>query len=425
MALAPSRAGSPARTNRTTQGRDRDRRQRSRRPTSRAAKPRRVAQRRDRRRRTNTNDASRTSTVTTSSTRSRMIVANAPVAVIALAARLACAQKIRANDLARARRQHAARREPDGRRAERARRTSCRPSGSSRYCQRSARIARFTTSSPATSASHSGRARTISRANAPEIHVVEKQRHSATRERPARRWCECAIACGSNVLYYSALRLPTSRGHYMLLLSAPVAPCKMHSLLRTRILLPLAAPILQTTLADRRPDRQGKVRDIYEFGDRLLIVATDRISAFDYVLGSGIPDKGKVLTQISAFWFERTRSIVAEPRARRPIAATTRPERAARGDAAARPLDARHANRAAADRVRRARLSVGLGLEGLRRRPARCAASACRPDCANRIACRSRSSRPATKAQSGHDINISEKDAAALVGPPVLDRSAI
>ena len=72
-----------------------------------------------------------------------------------------------------------------------------------------------------------------------------------------------------------------------------------------------APPILQTTLADRRPDRQGKVRDIYDFGERLLIVATDRISAFDYVLGSGIPDKGKVLTQISAFWFERTRAIVA------------------------------------------------------------------------------------------------------------------
>ena len=60
--------------------------------------------------------------------------------------------------------------------------------------------------------------------------------------------------------------------------------------------MPLAAPILQTTLADRRPDRQGKVRDIYDFGDSLLIVATDSISAFDYALGSGIPAKGKVLT---------------------------------------------------------------------------------------------------------------------------------
>src|ERR1700674_5667110 len=78
----------------------------------------------------------------------------------------------------------------------------------------------------------------------------------------------------------------------------------------TRKLLPLASPILRTTLNGRPPDRQGKVRDIYEFGDRLLIVATDRISAFDYILGSGIPDKGKVLTQISAFWFDRMRSIV-------------------------------------------------------------------------------------------------------------------
>ena len=51
--------------------------------------------------------------------------------------------------------------------------------------------------------------------------------------------------------------------------------------------MPLVSPILHTTLGARRPDRQGKVRDIYDFGDQLLIVATDRISAFDYVLGSG------------------------------------------------------------------------------------------------------------------------------------------
>jgi phosphoribosylaminoimidazole-succinocarboxamide synthase len=56
---------------------------------------------------------------------------------------------------------------------------------------------------------------------------------------------------------------------------------------------------------------RGKVRDIYDLGDgRLLIVATDRISAFDSVLPNGIPDKGAVLTQLSAFWFERTREVV-------------------------------------------------------------------------------------------------------------------
>lgn len=51
--------------------------------------------------------------------------------------------------------------------------------------------------------------------------------------------------------------------------------------------------------------RRGKVRDIYDFHDRLLFIATDRISAFDWVMPNGIPDKGRVLTQISRFWFER------------------------------------------------------------------------------------------------------------------------
>src|SRR5689334_17558652 len=55
---------------------------------------------------------------------------------------------------------------------------------------------------------------------------------------------------------------------------------------------------------------RGKVRDTYDLGERLLIVATDRISAFDVVLPTGIPDKGKVLSQMSAWWFERTKDVV-------------------------------------------------------------------------------------------------------------------
>ena len=58
------------------------------------------------------------------------------------------------------------------------------------------------------------------------------------------------------------------------------------------------------------PLKRGKVRDVYDLGDRLLIVATDRVSAFDVVLPNGIPDKGKVLTQMSAYWFEATSSVV-------------------------------------------------------------------------------------------------------------------
>src|SRR2546423_2786491 len=51
--------------------------------------------------------------------------------------------------------------------------------------------------------------------------------------------------------------------------------------------------------------RRGKVRDVYDLGDAFLFVATDRISAFDVILSPGIPDKGRVLNQISSFWFER------------------------------------------------------------------------------------------------------------------------
>jgi phosphoribosylaminoimidazole-succinocarboxamide synthase len=74
--------------------------------------------------------------------------------------------------------------------------------------------------------------------------------------------------------------------------------------------MPLPAPLLSTSFPGLSPIRSGKVRDLYDAGEDLLIVATDRISAFDYVLGSGIPDKGKVLNQLSAFWFDLTKDTV-------------------------------------------------------------------------------------------------------------------
>ncbi len=55
---------------------------------------------------------------------------------------------------------------------------------------------------------------------------------------------------------------------------------------------------------------RGKVRDVYDLGDRLLMVASDRISAFDYVLGTPVPDKGKILTQISTWWFQQLEGVV-------------------------------------------------------------------------------------------------------------------
>ena len=61
---------------------------------------------------------------------------------------------------------------------------------------------------------------------------------------------------------------------------------------------------------DIKPDAQGKVRDLYDLGDKLLLVATDRISAFDYILKDDIPYKGQVLTQLSCFWFELLAAVV-------------------------------------------------------------------------------------------------------------------
>ncbi|HEV8208596.1 MAG TPA: phosphoribosylaminoimidazolesuccinocarboxamide synthase [Vicinamibacterales bacterium] len=184
--------------------------------------------------------------------------------------------------------------------------------------------------------------------------------------------------------------------------------------------MPLSLPILQTTLADRRPDRQGKVRDIYDFGDRLLIVATDRISAFDYVLGSGIPDKGKVLTQISTFWFERMRPIVANH-----LLSTT---------ASSYPGEARRAVELLQGRSMLVTRTEPLPIECVARGYLSGSGwkdyAATGELCGIRLPAGLRESdrlpepifTPATKAQSGHDINITEKDAAELVGKRVLER---
>jgi len=72
----------------------------------------------------------------------------------------------------------------------------------------------------------------------------------------------------------------------------------------------MAEPLLETNFTDVPLLARGKVRDIYDLGSQLLIVATDRISAFDVVMPNGIPDKGRVLTQMSLFWFDLTQNIV-------------------------------------------------------------------------------------------------------------------
>ena len=68
--------------------------------------------------------------------------------------------------------------------------------------------------------------------------------------------------------------------------------------------------VYQTDFADIKLKQRGKVRDVYDLGDKLLIVATDRISAFDVVMADPIPEKGKILSQISAQWFKNTKHII-------------------------------------------------------------------------------------------------------------------
>src|SRR5438309_2445381 len=69
-------------------------------------------------------------------------------------------------------------------------------------------------------------------------------------------------------------------------------------------------PLLQIDLPGIPKIKSGKVREIFDLGDRLLLVATDRISAFDCIMPNGIPRKGEILTQLSFFWFERFASVV-------------------------------------------------------------------------------------------------------------------
>lgn len=68
--------------------------------------------------------------------------------------------------------------------------------------------------------------------------------------------------------------------------------------------------VLATSLPSLPPPRVGKVREVYDLGEELLIVATDRISAFDVIMANGIPDKGRILTQLSAFWFEMLSDVI-------------------------------------------------------------------------------------------------------------------
>ncbi len=172
--------------------------------------------------------------------------------------------------------------------------------------------------------------------------------------------------------------------------------------------------VLETQLPGLTLQRRGKVRDVYDLGDTLLIVATDRISAFDYVLGSGIPDKGKVLTQLSAFWFERIASLTPHHLLSIDVndfPAVTKPHHdILRG----RTMWVRKTDPLPVECVARGYLS-GSGLKDYLKTGAVCGV-ALPPGLHDSDMLPEPIFTPATKAETGHDENISEVEAANVLG---------
>jgi len=184
--------------------------------------------------------------------------------------------------------------------------------------------------------------------------------------------------------------------------------------------VPVADPLLETRLNGLPPHRKGKVRDIYDLGDALLLIATDRISAFDYVLGTGIPDKGKVLTQLSAFWFERTRHIVPNQVLETDVRRYPSDLRRHAAFLDGRSMLVRKTNPVPVECVARGCLS-GSGWKDYVATGAVCGLQL-PPGLRESDRLPEPIFTPATKATSGHDINISDAEAAKLVGPELIEK---
>jgi len=180
-------------------------------------------------------------------------------------------------------------------------------------------------------------------------------------------------------------------------------------------------PLLQLDLPGIRKVKSGKVREVFDLGDRLLFVATDRISAFDCIMPNGIPRKGEVLTQISHFWFTQTEPLVPNhllARADDPLPAALQPFAA---QLARRSMIVQKAVPLTIECVVRGYLA-GSGWKEYQRTqtvcgialPAGLKESAELPEPIFT---------PATKAETGHDENIPFDTAAQLVGADIATRA--
>lgn len=178
--------------------------------------------------------------------------------------------------------------------------------------------------------------------------------------------------------------------------------------------------ILKTEFPDITFVKRGKVRDIYDLGEYLLLVATDRISAFDVVLPNGIPGKGRVLTQISIYWFKQMEDIIPNH-----IVATKVEDFPERLNKYADILEGRSML------VRKARpmpveCVVRGYLSGTSWKEYREKGSICGIKLPNGLVESSRLNEPiftpSTKAEQGHDINISLGDVKGIVGNDLTER---
>jgi phosphoribosylaminoimidazole-succinocarboxamide synthase len=178
--------------------------------------------------------------------------------------------------------------------------------------------------------------------------------------------------------------------------------------------------ILETDLTGVERHGRGKVRDVYSVGDRLVIVATDRISAFDYILPTGIPDKGKVLTQLSIFWFDFLRDVTPTHFLSANVDEYPQPLPSFRGQLEGRSMLVKRAKMIEIECVARGYIS-GSGWKEYKQQGTVCGI---------RLPAGLKESdklpepifTPSTKAQSGHDENVSFETVVSLIGEDLARR---
>jgi phosphoribosylaminoimidazole-succinocarboxamide synthase len=178
--------------------------------------------------------------------------------------------------------------------------------------------------------------------------------------------------------------------------------------------------LLETKLPGIPLFGRGKVRDIYDLGDKLLFVATDRVSAFDYVLPSAIPDKGKILTSMSVFWFQLTQDIVPNHLVASDFDKFPDELRAFRDQLEGRSLIVKKAQRIDIECVARGYL-VGSGYKDyLNQKPQNGQISLHGYQLPIGIMLAAKLPQPiftpATKEENGHDINIDFEKMASIIG---------